>query len=243
MSGPALNETLTIGWYGKLPSAGDFVSRRLPRRLLDVLDDWLRRGVTELRAAMPDHWRDVYAAAPAWNCAVPGSLISGTTFIGVIAPSRDRVGREFPICAGIAVTDDRAVRALLADSHGWLWSLGQCVVDARDRHLPLELFDACVQDIALPSVEPEHAGNDGAADILSVLGSGADVTTLPMPLAQALPWPELPIMFDADAGTSFWWTNAGAGAPLRGFTTDGGLSGSLMVTLMRPLGALRRKHS
>jgi len=93
-----------------------------------------------------------------------------------------------------------------------------------------------VQAIQLPQLSALGFSSDGNRDILSIVGLGAaDVATLPMPLAQALPWPELPSMFDARANKSFWWTNSGAGGPLRGFSTEGGLEPSLMVTLMRPL--------
>ncbi|MDQ6618119.1 MAG: type VI secretion system-associated protein TagF, partial [Pseudomonadota bacterium] len=203
--------------------------------------DWLRRGVTELRATMPDEWRTAFSSAPAWNCVIPSCLTGSRTFIGVIAPSRDRVGREFPICAGVALTGDAASRELIADAHGWMWSLGELIVEARDRPMPLEAFDASLLDIPLPAIPAESGGSTSDHDILSVLGDGgADVATLPMRLAQALPWPELPNMFDSSSATSFWWTNAGAGGPLRGFSTDDGLAPSVMVTLMRPLTSLSR---
>ena len=66
--------------------------------------------------------------------------------------------------------------------------------------------------------------------------SGLDVPTVPMPLAHALPWPELPLQFDPAGTTSYWWTNTGNGGPLRGFTSDAGLSPSLLLTLMRQPG-------
>jgi hypothetical protein len=56
-----------------------------------------------------------------------------------------------------------------------------------------------------------------------------------MPLAHVVPWPELPMMFDAEKPTSFWWTHHSRNSPLRGFTSDIGLAPSLFMTLMRPL--------
>jgi type VI secretion system protein ImpM len=226
---------LRIGWFGKLPCSGDFVFRRIPRALVDVLDTWLSRGLSEFRAAMPNDWRSHFAAASAWNYAIPACVDGGTTLIGLIVPSRDRVGREFPLCAGIALPPDAATNRLLADAHGWLWSLGQVVVEARDRVLPLEEFDAQVQAIPLPPVSKRGPPSTGGADILDVLGLGPiDAPTVPMPLAHAVPWPELPEIFDAEKPTSFWWTNSAAGAPLRGFTTDVGLAPSLLIRLMGP---------
>ena len=229
-----MNNDLEIGWYGKLPASGDFVSRRIPRSLLDMLDDWLSRGLAEMQASLPDEWRASFAAAPAWYFTIPASVGGGDTLIGLIVPSHDRVGRAFPLCAGIVLPPDAVVGQLLADAHGWLSRLGEVVVRARDRGLPLEEFDAAVRAIALPSTS-QRVPTDGGDDILNVLGlAPLDAPTVPMPLAHAIPWPELPLIFDANAATSFWWTKPTAGAPLTGFTTDSGLSPSLLLRLMGP---------
>jgi type VI secretion system protein ImpM len=224
-----------IGWFGKLPGSGDFVARRIPRALHDALDRWLSRGLDQLRVERPDGWRRQFAAALLWNCAIPACVGGGTTMIGVIAPSRDRVGREFPLCAGVALPRDAVVGSLLADAEGWLKSLGDVVVEGRDQAMPLEAFDAKVQAIRIPSPST-RADASGGSDILDVLGMGAlDDPTVPMPFAHVVPWPELPMIFDADKPTSFWWTAPRDGVPATGFTTDSGLSPSLLVRLMSPL--------
>ncbi|MEO8345030.1 MAG: type VI secretion system-associated protein TagF [Betaproteobacteria bacterium] len=231
-----MTKELEIGWFGKLPSSGDFGFRRLPRALLDDLDDWLRLGLTELRGSMPHDWKEVFTSAPTWNCAIPACVAGGNTLIGVLAPSHDRVGREFPLCAGVVLPGSTAAIQLLAEAHGWLDTLGRIVIEARDHSLPLEDFDTSVRAIALPRPRAHAISSGGGEDILGVLGAGpVDVPTVPMPLAHALPWPELPMMFDAGNPTCFWWTHPGPGTPLRGFTSDIGLTPSLFVTLMRPL--------
>lgn len=231
-----MSDALAIGWYGKLPCSGDFVSRRVSRPLLDLLDDWLRRGLAEMRAATPDRWREWFAVAPAWNFAVPAGCTGGTTLIGVIAPSSDRVGREFPLWAGVALSPDASAGNLLAHTDGWLMALGRALIAARDRPQSIDIFDASLLAIAVPDPDPNALPADAQGDILAILGpASSDVSTLPMPLAYALPWPELPTLFDARTATSYWWTNTAAGGPLRGFTTDAGLSPSLLATLMQPL--------
>jgi type VI secretion system protein ImpM len=232
-----------IGWFGKLPCAGDFIYRRLPRSLLSGLDNWLQQGLSQLRGTYPADWRGIYDTAPTWNCAIPAGVTRvDQTLIGLITPSRDRVGREFPLCAGVAVPAG-AARPLLASAHDWLQQLGRIVAQAKARPSTVDAFDAAVTAIGLPSQGAPGAGGDGAGDILSMLevGDSEDVPTIPMPLAHSLPWPDLPKIFDDEGVTSYWWTNTGAGGPLRGFTTDLGLAPSLMLTLMRPqFGAGRR---
>jgi len=230
-----MTKDLEIGWFGKLPASGDFVFRRIPRSLLDKLDDWLSRGLAEMQKALPTEWRDTFAAAPAWYFAIPACVGGGTTLIGLIVPSHDRVGREFPLCAGIALPPEGAAGYLLADAHGWLANLGAVVVDARDRAVPLEEFDAAIRSIPLPTSAPRAASTAGGDDILDILGlAPLDAPTVPMPLAHAVPWPELPMIFDVTNPTSFWWTSSGSGSALRGFTTESSLSPSLLVRLMGP---------
>jgi hypothetical protein len=120
--------------------------------------------------------------------------------------------------------------------------LGRIVAQAKARPSTVDAFDAAVASIPLPQAgRPPGAG--GLGDILSILNvddASEDVPTIPMPLAHSLPWPDLPRIFDDQGATSYWWTNTGAGGPLRGFTTDVGLAPSLMLTLMRPQFGARR---
>jgi type VI secretion system protein ImpM len=235
MSRATLNERLQIGWFGKLPGVGDFAHRRLPRDLLNVLDDWLRHGLAELQQTHPDTWRELFTGAPAWNCAIPAATTGGYTLVGILAPSRDRVGRLFPLCAGIALPADESVGGLIAQAHGWLQQLAQRILEARDRQQPIEVFDAAICGIDVPPAALACDLAQGGDDILSVLGAEADVRTVPLPTVPSLPWPELPLLFDPRQDTAYWWTVTGNGHPLRGFTTENKLAPSLLVTLVQPL--------
>lgn len=87
-----------IGWYGKLPTRGDFVGRGLPRPWLRVWDDWLQRGLTgaarQLGAA---RLRERLLAMPPWQCLVLPLQHGQPVWCGVVAPATDRVGRVFPL--------------------------------------------------------------------------------------------------------------------------------------------------
>jgi type VI secretion system protein ImpM len=89
------------GWYGKLPSLGDFASRRLPPDFIDAWDAWIARGLADWKQAAPRTWVDEYLAAPSWRFVLlPGALpgrAGGIPWAGVLMPSVDRVGRYFPL--------------------------------------------------------------------------------------------------------------------------------------------------
>jgi len=90
-------ETVQVGIFGKLPSHGDFLQRRVPPEFLTPWDDWLQAGLTASRAALADQWTDTYLTSPVWRFALSASACGRAPVAGLMAPSVDRVGRFFPL--------------------------------------------------------------------------------------------------------------------------------------------------
>ena len=107
------------GFFGKLPARGDFLRVGLPRSFTDPLDDWLQGALAASRARFDDRWGAVWEAAPAWCFALPAGTLGPSSAIGVILPSRDRVGRRFPLVfARLApLSDPEAASFLSAAAH------------------------------------------------------------------------------------------------------------------------------
>ncbi|NTJ11382.1 type VI secretion system-associated protein TagF [Rhizobium lusitanum] len=86
-----------IGFFGKLPTHGDFVSSALGLRLQGELDQWIRGGLIALEAALATEWRRLFHATVAWRFVVGSGIWAPGVVAGVLLPSRDRVGRSFPL--------------------------------------------------------------------------------------------------------------------------------------------------
>ena len=84
--------------FGKLPAHGDFIRRGIGEVVAEELDDYLSASLSD--AAVLEDFDDLYASAPAWRFVAD---MGGQVMCGVIAPSVDKVGRQFPILAGVAV--------------------------------------------------------------------------------------------------------------------------------------------
>ena len=56
-----------VGFFGKLPSHGDFLRRRVSDAFVDAWDAWLRECLAASRAALGERWLDVYLTSPAWR--------------------------------------------------------------------------------------------------------------------------------------------------------------------------------
>ena len=52
------------GWFGKIPSLGDFASRRLPPTFVKPWDQWLSAELPEARFVLADAWPAIYEQAP-----------------------------------------------------------------------------------------------------------------------------------------------------------------------------------
>ncbi|MEE3500631.1 type VI secretion system-associated protein TagF [Acidiphilium acidophilum] len=82
------------GFYGKIPTRGDFVRAGLDGPLIDTLDAWMRGCLLETQAALGDDWAASWMEAPVWRCFTP---IGDTLWAGIWMPSMDKVERCFPL--------------------------------------------------------------------------------------------------------------------------------------------------
>ncbi len=102
------------GWFGKMPSLGDFASRRLPPVFVEGWDAWLQREMVRSRAALGGGWLDAFLVAPVRRFWLAPGLLGASAWVGVWMPSVDRVGRHFPFTVASPIdpaVDGRAVAA------------------------------------------------------------------------------------------------------------------------------------
>jgi type VI secretion system ImpM family protein len=88
--------SLKTGFYGKLPSNGDFLSRNLSHEITLSIDEWFQISMTQLRHRLPD-WSYFFNSSPSWFFLIPCNFFSSKAYAGYITPSIDRVGRCFPL--------------------------------------------------------------------------------------------------------------------------------------------------
>ncbi len=201
------------GWHGKLPSLGDFASRRLPHEFVETWDGWLAAGLGALRQADPSAWLDGYLASPIWRfLLMPGALPgeSGEQgWSGVLMPSVDRAGRYFPFTVARPMPhlprDDASFTAL----HRWLHLLDDLAADALQDDWTVPQLEAQLERLRPPAITTAAAqrGSTSLPPALSAaafsIDSAADVTAL---IAEDA----LGIWQTATSGQAFWWCEPGA---------------------------------
>ena len=88
------------GFSGKLPTLGDFVQRGWSGSTCDGLDALLQRALAALRGSSAQA-RQAIAQAPCLVLSIRPGVIGAHGLVGVVLASHDRVGRTFPLCAGV----------------------------------------------------------------------------------------------------------------------------------------------
>ena len=104
MSGPVIR----AGFYGKLPSRGDFVRCSLPRAVTAPWDRWLQSVLPAAQASLGEGFTEAWHGTHAWRFAFAPGVCGPQPVTGVWLPSADRVGRTFPLMIAVpaAVADD-----------------------------------------------------------------------------------------------------------------------------------------
>jgi type VI secretion system protein ImpM len=140
------------GWFGKMPALGDFASRRLPDAWIAAWDAWLGEELASARDALGDDaWLALYMVAPVRRFWLAPGLLTAEAWLGVLMPSVDSVGRQFPFTLAAPMRHGRAelVDALASDD--WLDE-----ADALARQVLDPAFDVPALEQAMAALPPLH---------------------------------------------------------------------------------------
>ena len=202
-------ESAPPGWHGKLPSLGDFASRRLAPDFLATWDTWLASGLQQLRQRDPAGWLDAYLANPTRRFLLMPGVLPGAAgqqaWAGVLMPSVDRVGRYFPF----TIAQPTALPASTQQMQSlwfWLGRLDELAADALHDDWTVDRLEAELARMAgpgllplpLPATLPGLPQSAGASASMA-LPAGLDISQLISIEAQAL-WQQ------RAQGLAYWYT-------------------------------------
>ncbi|MEM1385067.1 MAG: type VI secretion system-associated protein TagF [Pseudomonadota bacterium] len=149
-----------FGYFGKIPSQGDFLRGGLSPTFLDPWDTWLQRAIVTAREALGPAWQAAYTSAPIWRFALSPGVCGPSGAIGVVMPSIDRVGRQFPLTLAVET----------GEAHAW------------PAYRAADALFAPLEEVALSMLD-DDAGRDGleaGLDGLAVQPAGADGREIPL---------------------------------------------------------------
>lgn len=150
------------GFFGKLPSHGDFINRRLSRGFLETWDGWMQSAVAASKAVLGDEWLDTYLTSPIYNFVLQPGVCGRRGYAGILMPSVDRVGRYFPLTVVSSMPGLISPLQLAAANSDWFDRATDLAMEALNNDdFTLDEFDAGVEALGdVISVEDDMALSD-----------------------------------------------------------------------------------
>ncbi|MEO8279240.1 MAG: type VI secretion system-associated protein TagF [Ideonella sp.] len=157
---------MAIGLFGKLPSQGDFVSRRLPWEFTSAWDDWLQAGISHARSLIGADWNETYLTAPLWRFQLQPGVIGASGWIGLWFPSVDRVGRQFPLALFEPLPPGWDGRYAVIEQDESFFSVEDVALRGLDPRLNFDSFDRSLDGLSLLS--PVESAVNAVAQVIEI---------------------------------------------------------------------------
>ncbi|MEW8523021.1 MAG: type VI secretion system-associated protein TagF [Candidatus Thiodiazotropha endolucinida] len=167
MSEQTLNNAMhedAPGFYGKIPSLGDFVTRRLPRGFIAPWETWMQEAIANSREQLGDFWLDNYLTSPLWRFALTPGICGEHGWAGVLMPSVDRVGRYYPFTMAARLDPKCNLFLFMEESEAWFARMESLALSCLEDDFQMESFEQQLHAVGLPDSEREtHSAQPEAA--------------------------------------------------------------------------------
>jgi type VI secretion system protein ImpM len=190
-----MEEQAGVGFFGKLASHGDFLSRRLPPSFVAVWDAWMQAALRGSREQLGAGWLDAYLTGPLWRFALAPGVCDGQAWCGVLMPSVDRVGRHFPLVLAAGAAGAVPLARWMGEGAPWFEQLEDLALSTLEAGFSFERFDAALLAMAGLPPDPEASGTGAAAWQVGI-EAASDAAAVADAVASA-----------ALYGQSVWWTD------------------------------------
>lgn len=138
----AVTGVLAPGLHGKVPTKGDFVTRRLGREFVDPWDQWLQSAINCSKEQLVGDWLPIYLTSPIWRFVLSAGLCGDEVVAGVLMPSVDRVGRYFPFTLAVPLAGCSNPAAVPVTGAAWFERAEALALSALEDPFDFESFDA-----------------------------------------------------------------------------------------------------
>lgn len=152
-------ETDRIGFFGKVPTHGDFVSTGLGRGFQTELDNWLQAGLQSSEQTFGEDWERQFRKTPPWRFVIERAVWGPATMVGVLLPSTDRVGRSFPLVIAAKLGSFVGAPRLLCFDETWFTAAEALAETSLTRDFDIAGFSAGLKRLRLPHAK-EASRND-----------------------------------------------------------------------------------
>ena len=133
---------------------GDFVRVNLPAEIMAALDQQFSDAMDLGRRRHGAGWGQRFALAPVWRFAVALPRGKGLLAAGVVAPSRDRVGRAYPLTALAALPAGTGTASAPFACDAWFGAVETALVAVAAGSSPPDALAATLTELGPPIPDP-----------------------------------------------------------------------------------------
>ncbi|WP_431686078.1 type VI secretion system-associated protein TagF [Hahella sp. NBU794] len=188
----------SIGYFGKLPSSGDFIQLNLPGGFGSAWDKWLQNSLYASQQSLGQRWLDYYLVAPWWRFMIMPKVLDEQAWIGLWCPSVDSVGRYFPFTVLHPLSSRISYVDTLLSNGEWYETLETLIGRLLEQIIDFGEFRSELAAMT-PPLEKPLAG--GSIQSLSLEIPEEDESTFPVAIGA------LDVMLmKQEEPHSFWWT-------------------------------------
>ncbi len=122
--------------YGKLPLQGDFIYQ-LPESFTGIWDKWLQQGLAYSQDYFTQNWKAVFQQSHSLYFFLAPEICGDKAWLGIMMPSYDKVGRNFPITLAVELPLQVGYELLESEAiNAWLQHLERAIKKLfRERNL------------------------------------------------------------------------------------------------------------
>lgn len=144
------NATLIeLGFYGKLPTYGDFIQKRLPQNFINPWHEWLQAGMLANRERDIEGWKSYYLNCPAWCFVLAAGICGDQPVAGVTIPSVDRVGRYFNFTMASILPADTDPAVFASARQQWFTGLEDFALSVLDQEMDQDSIDRSINELSI----------------------------------------------------------------------------------------------
>ncbi|AYM84311.1 type VI secretion system-associated protein TagF [Agrobacterium radiobacter] len=148
-------ESDRIGFFGKVPSHGDFISDGLERELIGTFDDWMRSGLHACADTFAGRWSEIFASSPPIRFIIESGIWGNSAYAGVLVPSADRVGRKYPLAIVAQLNNFRKHPRTLYLDDTWFMAAEALAETSMTGDFDMSRFNASVKKLRPPKPREE----------------------------------------------------------------------------------------
>lgn len=149
-----------FGYFGKLPTVGDFIHQVLPQDFANGFHEWLQLSMAQTRESLGDEFLTYYLNCPSWKFITSPGVCGAQAVAGITIPSVDQVGRYFNFTlATVLPLDTDPIAYVMANRAGFK-AVELLALDILDSDYSTEQVEMKVRETSLQFHSLQPARNE-----------------------------------------------------------------------------------